>query len=286
MHFLVLDNIHWGGKEAKRYWSELGPDQLAFIENDLAHIDKQQLVVVMFHIPIWEVKDLSRLAALLKEFPHSLSIAAHTHTQRQHFIDDDTGWQSGKPHHHLVAGTVCGSWWSGVPDEYGVPHTLMRDGTPNGYIIMSLDGSDYSWRYQVARRRPEFQMTIFTPEVVKAADAPATDILANIFNGSERSTVRMRVRGHGDWTPMQREERNDPFFERVKEREATLDARDSEWAKRGDLGLKLPKPSASTHIWVAKLPENLPAGSHLIEVETTDMFGQQHVGRRVFRVEP
>ena len=41
----------------------------------------------------------------------------------------------------------------------------------------------------------------------------------------------------------------------------------------------------STHIWQAKLPANVPKGTHVIYVRTTDMFGQIFIGRRIIRVQ-
>jgi hypothetical protein len=45
-----------------------------------------------------------------------------------------------------------------------------------------------------------------------------------------------------------------------------------------------PKPGNSYHIWEAFLPENTPVGAHLVQVRSTDMFGQTDVGRRVIFV--
>ena len=73
----------------------------------------------------------------------------------------------------------------------------MRDGVPNGYIVATFSGSDYSIRYKAARMPAEYQMAIHTEEVIPAGDSASAVVLANIFNGSEESTARMRVRGHG-----------------------------------------------------------------------------------------
>ena len=48
--------------------------------------------------------------------------------------------------------------------------------------------------------------------------------------------------------------------------------------------IPLPKARPSGHIWSGKLPAGLPAGTQVLEVRTTDMFGATHHGRRVIRV--
>ena len=50
------------------------------------------------------------------------------------------------------------------------------------------------------------------------------------------------------------------------------------------IGPKSTEPNETAHLWKATLPENLPEGYHVIEVETVDGFGQTFVGRRIIRV--
>jgi len=85
----------------------------------------------------------------------------------------------------------------------------------------------------------------------------------------------MRVAG-GPWATLERVKRVDPYYAAMKE---------AEKSKRPPRGRKLPKPIESSHIWQGMLPDGLNAGSHLIEVRTTDMFGQTYTGRRIIRVE-
>jgi hypothetical protein len=47
---------------------------------------------------------------------------------------------------------------------------------------------------------------------------------------------------------------------------------------------KLTKPRESSHLWWGKLPPNLPVGTHLLRVKTTDMHGRVFQGHRSFRV--
>ena len=52
-------------------------------------------------------------------------------------IPVEDGWRGEKPLHLHTLSTVSGSWWSGPDDDRGIPTTVQRDGTPNGFRIMS-----------------------------------------------------------------------------------------------------------------------------------------------------
>ena len=280
VHFIVLDDVIWEGpgekNERGHYRPGLGEEQLEFVRNDLALVPKGQLVVLMMHIPIVEDnEDKAELFGILEKHPHTLSLSAHWHTQRHYFLTPADGWHGAQPHHHLVNVTACGSWWTGAPDEYGLPHTTMRDGAPNGYSIITFRGNEYSIEYKAARRPADDQMSIYAPEEVAAADAGDTEVLVNVFAGSERSRVAMRLGDAGRWVSMEHLMQEDPYYVLLKEAEA---------GEKPPSGKTLPKVRESPHIWRAKLPFNPPAGTHLIHVRTTDMFGQTYTGRRVIRV--
>lgn len=278
-HFIALDNVHWRGWDEKEkggnYGSRLGADQLQFLRNDLSFVPREKLVVLFMHIPITETKDREDLFRLIEDRPATLSVSGHTHYQEHRFLRDGAGWKGPKAHHHIVNVTVSGSWWSGAPDEVGIPNTTMRCGAPNGYGILTMDGADYRWEFKAARRPADYQMNIFAPERVAAAGAAQTEVLANVFGGSNRSKVEMKL-GAGEWLPMERVEVEDPYYLAMKRLEK---------GENPPPGRKLPDVIKSSHIWRATLPAGTPAGTHLIEVRSVDMFGQVALGERVVTVE-
>jgi hypothetical protein len=210
---------------------------------------------------------------MIKDYPHTLSISGHTHTVEHDFFTAEHG-NPGPEHHHYVAVTACGSWWTGAPDERGIPHATMSDGAPNGYTIISFDGSGYSMEFRAASEPADHQMRLWTPEEISQGELPTAEVIANIYAGNGKSTVEMRFDG-GDWRPLTHQLRADPFLEAIKRLEA------------GDTpppGRKQPKPDLSTHIWVGSLPETLGPGLHRVEVRTTDMFGRHFESSRAFRV--
>lgn len=278
-HFLVLDDVVWNGaKDGKRghYHAGLGDRQIEFIKNDLALIPEEQLVVLMMHIPLPGMKDRQELYRLIEKRPATVSISAHTHTMDHRFIGSEDGWMGDEPHHHIVNVTVGGSWWRGQKDERGIPHAMMSDGGPNGYSIMEFDGNEYSLSFRAAARPAHYQMSIFSDESVKADELSGKQVSVNVFNGSIKSEVQMRIGGDSEWIPMKRITAVDPYFSMVKEREDAV--KEKNW-------IELPGPGRTPHQWTAQLPLDLPAGTHLIEVKATR--GKQVVtGNRILRILP
>lgn len=280
VHFLVVDNIEWqvNSETGKKGWrGGLGPEQLEFIRTDLAQIPPEQMVVLMMHVPLVDVHDRHGLYRLIEERPFCLSICGHTHTHEHIWISQADGWEGPQPHHHIVNVTVCGSWWSGAPDERGIPHATMSDGAPNGYSIIAFDGTEYRLDFHAAGRPENYQLEIDAPEVVTSATAAESRVTVNVFNGSVKSQVRMRVDG-GEWQALAQTQEADPKYRRTYDAEAAL-------LQQSKSFRQLPKPSTSTHLWAGPLPAGLTTGTHRIDIEAMDHWGRTFEGHRVLRVE-
>jgi hypothetical protein len=89
-----------------------------------------------------------------------------------------------------------------------------------------------------------------------------TDVIVNVFDGGPRTTVEYRI---GEFRPvtMQRETRPDPFVQEVFARNQTTK---KPWAE----------VEPCSHIWTARLPANLEAGTHCIMVRVIDEYGREH----------
>jgi len=272
VHVIVLDSVY---REGDKFHGELGERQLAFIENDLALVPDDYLVIFAMHIPLRGFSDKDALFNIVKDRSHLLMLAAHLHKIEQFFLGPDDGWQGEKPLHLYVAGAAGGAWWTGFRDAAGIPHATMSDGSPNGYTVLSVDGSDYSFRYKAARRPADYQMIITAPESVVAADAAATEIMANVFAASERAAVEMRLGDSGDWTLMTRQRGVDPFVEAFHKRENAIAPEEAPWGK----------PSETNHLWMGALPTDPPVGMTVVYVRVVDHFGATFTGRRLISIE-
>jgi hypothetical protein len=278
VHFVVLDDIEWlvdtPGKKG-RYRGGFGAEQLEFVRNDLGQIPENQLVVLMMHIPLTDVHDRQPLYRLIERRPFCISISGHTHYHAHHFVTREDGWRGAEPHHHIINVTVSGSWWSGAPDERGIPHTMMACGAPNGYSFITFDGHEYKLDFKAAGRSADYQMNISAPDVVSVEAAAQTSVFANVFNGSERSQVEMQIDTSPEWITMRRTVAVDPVFQRMFDLEKSLQT--TAWRA-------MTRPVPSQHLWQANLPADLEPGSHLIRVRSIDMQGRPHNGYRVVRV--
>ncbi|MGD8453132.1 MAG: calcineurin-like phosphoesterase family protein [Phycisphaerae bacterium] len=272
VHFLVLDDPF--SLEETKYRAGLGERQLDFVENYLREVPREALVVAMAHIPFGElpVEERDRLFALLGDRPNRLLLSAHYHFGRHDFH----GGNGSDAIHEIIAPTTCGSWWTGVPDEVGLPHTTMRDGAPNGWLVATCEGNRCAVRFVPARRPANYQMNIYAPEQVPAVPNGDTEVLVNVFFGSSRSVVEMQV-DDGEWLPLSPVPSEDPSYVAMKKMEE---------AECPPPGRKLPKTIVCPHMWRGVLPPTLGPGVHVIHVRTTDVFGQRYDGRRLVRVVP
>ena len=276
VHFIVLDNVDWYHDEARKrsaYRGAFGKRQLAFVKASLARVPKDRLVMLMMHIPLTGTGDRQALYRLIEKRPYTLSISGHTHWQAHQFIDRGDGWMGAKPHHHIVNVTVSGTWWKGSKDERGIPHTTMRDGAPNGYSIITFDGAKATFDFKASRFPANHQLRIHAPVALAAADVAKTSVYVNVFAGSEKSTVKLRVNG-GKWTPLRKTIEPDPYYVQLHAAE-----------KLAKVSPELNPARDSYHLWKGPLPAKLPKGAHLLEAVTRDMYGREYTAKRILRVE-
>jgi hypothetical protein len=296
--FLMLDNVDYLGNG--KYQGRFGARQLAFVSHVLRETSADRLVVAAMHIPLrsyldpndptLNTSDGSELLRLIGDRP-SISFSGHTHTTEHHYLGTDDDNAGTKPHHHHVITTVSGSWWSGPYDHRGVAVADSPDGNPNGFHILSIDNNRYTTRFRPAKEPETRQMRIvldsepypdgeaidrdFPMESLFGSPSSqdrlgTTNVVVNFFDGGPRTTVAYRI---GDHPPvsMRSERRTDPF---VKEVFAKNRATKKPWAD----------VEPCSHIWSARLPADLEAGSHCIEVCVIDEHGREHNDRLCLEV--
>lgn len=279
VHFIALDDVFWEWREAEDkggYRGLLTPRVLEFVANDLAGVPDDRLIVLMMHIPLTGVENRGALFDLIEDRPYTLSIAAHMHVQEHVYFGEKSGWNGAESHHHVINVTACGSWWAGAPDERGIPHAMMTDGAPNGYSVFNFDGQSYSMDFRAAGRPASWQMDVTVPDEVPRARLAEAMVFVNLFNGSERSTARMRIDGADEWIELEKVEQGAPRY---------LAAIEAEVAVAGRTWRDLPNPTRCKHLWRAHLPTDLERGLHMLEVEAQDAFGRTQTAWRTFRVE-
>lgn len=279
-HFVVLDNIRWIVEEDDRYYrTGLGEDQMEFLKNELKRLNDNQLLVLMAHIPFegstpwYDETEKQAFYELLAGHSNTVSLVAHTHRHYHHFIDEEQGFPGSDPLHMISMGTVCGAWWTGAPNEYGIPHAMMSDGTPNGYGFLRIDGNDWKLRWKTAGVPENVQMHIDAPDAVNAEEG-TFKVIANIYNALPDADVKMRIGENGQWMEMKRVPQKDPVRLAEKERENQLG--EVPWRKMGG-------DADSQHIWEAEVNQNIEPGVYSIQVKATDEWFT-YEGKRLVRI--
>jgi len=280
--FINLKNIFFNPKG--KYKAHFTEKQLTFVKNYLSHVPKNKLVVLMMHAPMIRCGNSEKMLQIIADRPNTFSIAAHWHDQAHLFLDKEFGWHGAKPHHHFVNATVSGSWWCGMIDEMGIPHATMNDGGPNGYSIATFSGNQYSIRFKAARRPADYQMNIYLPDEIPTAALDTTNVLVNVFAGSDHSKVKMRVGSQSVWQSLSQVEAIDPACLRMHNLSTYLDQSVNGQALETVFGWKMDYPHKTRHMWQGKLPADLKPGTYTVTVCTTDMFNQTFESNRILRI--
>lgn len=280
-NFVVLDDVIALPGQKPAYIGGFREDQFALLQARLPKLRKDRLLVLAMHIPLFEEAgkdsfrdaDRVRLFALLRDFPHVLVLSAHSHAQRHVFHAAEDGWQGAQPLHEYNVGAACGAYWSGVKDAAGIPDTMMIDGTPNGYAVLTVKaGGAYALEWHNARDAADSQIGLHAPKALRRGAYPAWGVFANFYMGDDDSRVEFRV-DDGDWMPMKKVLQPDPILlaENVRD--------DLAEALRGYE--RSPEAEPSPHLWRAALPTRLAAGEHVVEVRAFDRWrGEQRATTR------
>ncbi|MFV0553220.1 MAG: calcineurin-like phosphoesterase C-terminal domain-containing protein [Mangrovibacterium sp.] len=193
VHYVVLDDIDWintGGMQGtvggRNHNDVVSEEQMAWLEKDLATItDKSTPIVVGIHIPLYKrpsldaagnrntpvfnISNASALKAALADFSDVHFLSGHTHANYANMASD------GFMEHTL--GAICGTWWWTGKNGYSGNH-LSSDGSPGGYGVFEMNGTDISWYYKSAdtrRNDKEYQFRAYDlneVHITAAAFAP------------------------------------------------------------------------------------------------------------------
>lgn len=182
IHYLMLDNtvyVNKGGAEGvigdREYNKYFTAEQLAWIKEDLKHVDKSTPVFVAFHCPLysngWNVVankptvtnslSSSATAELLDCFDgytHVNVLSGHTHVNR----NNQSPAYANVYEHNVAA--VCGTWW--WTQQYG-KNNVCTDGSPAGYKVFDITGTDIKWQYKATGLKEERQFMTYDMNNVK-----------------------------------------------------------------------------------------------------------------------
>lgn len=167
IHYIMMDNTlfkNTGGNNVQDYTEGFTDDQMKWLKGDLANVPKGTTIIFGLHIP-WTNRSQSNgkftyampatqrteVETLLSDYIVHF-ISGHTHTNY-------TNIMNSKMMEHNIAG-VCGTWWwTGYYSKNKC--RLNGDGSPSGYKVFDIDGSDVKWRYKVMSRNESYQFRAY-----------------------------------------------------------------------------------------------------------------------------
>ena len=143
----------------RTYDGHVVADELAWLRKDLASVPNGTPLVVTMHIPLYNnggkysLKEASTLASILKPYPEVHLYTAHTHTV---YNTDQLGTDHLYEHN---AGSICGTWWWSGKETPGVH--IGQDGSPGGYTILDIAGTDFKWQYKATGAGVDYQFRTY-----------------------------------------------------------------------------------------------------------------------------
>ena len=222
VHFLALNNVGYQGK-GQGYIGHIDEKQMRWIENDLADVSPEKLIIVITHIPLLTyannrtfpksliTDNFGELLRILQRFQYVYTIAGHdTSNSWKVEINHTHGWHGYPFIAHTLAETRGGGWQSGPRDERGVRPATMEDGNPNGYYLFYFDGHRVRPRFIPAGGDPTDRLRITLDPPLSHPDSSAqshplgldrgeqpdsTYLVVNFFDGGARDIVSLSLDG-------------------------------------------------------------------------------------------
>lgn len=254
-HYIFLNNNFYVGREYfyVGYYTEA---LLEWLERDLSYVPKDMLVFVVQHIPARlspkqaafeytgygladQTMNAGALFELLKGHKKCHIISGHMHYNLN--LEHAEG-----PMEHNT-GSVCGTWWRG---------DVCLDGTPMGYGVYEVNGTDVSWYYKTSGCSGDYQLRAYKPG--SKADQPSA-VVANVWNYDSKWRVELYEDGVKTADMTQYEGYDRAAYELCSDKERVVYS----WIA----------PVPTTHLFWAE-PKNPSAK---MEVRATDRFGRTYV---------
>lgn len=176
-HYIVIDNSFFLGRDYF-YMGYIDERTYAWLEQDLAYVKKDSPVFIIMHIP-------SRLDEKQKPFEYNADAVADQTVNANalyemlkpynaHIISGHMHYNHNIVHHSRLmehnTGAVCGTWWRG---------DICLDGTPQGYGVYEVTGSDVKWYFKSSGFSEKYQFRAYPPG--HSSEYPQ-DVVVNVWN--------------------------------------------------------------------------------------------------------
>ena len=180
VHYVVFDDVLWIGDG---YIGYLSQEQVDWLQVDLSFVEKGKTVIVFMHIPSYCTQHIREgkprpdrgMVVVNRDLLYRALEPYRAHVIVGHMHESEHLTDNGA--HVHVCGAVCGAWWTGP---------ICGDGTPKGYGIYEIKGSDVRWRYKSTGFAPDHQLVVHPP----GSDPQVPEsIIANVWDYDPSWTV-------------------------------------------------------------------------------------------------
>lgn len=251
VHFICMDNVVFSNSED--YVGAFSAEQVEWMRQDLQFVPNDRLIILYYHIPLRDddIKNRAQILSLLKDYPNVKLMSGHTHYNQNYQISSPISVEE------RVTGAACGAWWNGV---------VCADGTPNGYEVYEINGTQIVDNYYKSTRFDKgYQIRLHrgdssfgTPAVSYSYGLSTDYVVANVWNWDASWHVYLYENG--------------VYRGEMQQKQYKPDA----WAGGYFMGVKEKTSSvfnpSTKHLFVYKLTD--PKAS--VKVVATDGFGNTY----------
>lgn len=176
VHFIVLDDIDcdkYDGTNSRNYVKTISNEQLEWLRKDLSYVDKSTPLIVTMHAQVFypsgsgfkidhDQTNTAELFNILDGYKVHF-VTGHTHMSFN--VVPEESVTGGRDFFEHNAGSICASWWWSGHLTPGVHISL--DGTPGGYSIWDINGTDMQWIYKSTGFSEDYQFRSYDLNNVK-----------------------------------------------------------------------------------------------------------------------
>lgn len=179
VHYIMLDNSVYkntGASEGtigdRSYDNVFTDKQLDWLKENLKHVNKGTPIVIGIHCPVYYYSGINNISIAMKTAAdadnflscfdgfHSVNIfSGHTHVNR----NIQSPKYSNIYEHNIAA--VCATWW--WTQRYA-GNDVCQDGSPAGYKVLEVNGTDFKWYYKGTGMPREKQFMTYDMNEVKS----------------------------------------------------------------------------------------------------------------------
>lgn len=188
IHFIVANVILYDRASGDdRYGYGLDERTMTWLENDLANVSKDKIVMTCSHGQLFKKKgdtpngshsayylNYQRYLDVLKQYKAVYSWCGHYHGNFYYNYANHIGQtKHGAPNIQCISVGRCNGAL-----RFNKP--ISSNGEPQGYMVVNVKGNDIDWYYKAVGHGKDYQMRTFSPE--RTGDG---SVKADIWNWSE-----------------------------------------------------------------------------------------------------